>query len=154
MHVWVEGAWRGSEWIAFLLAEPLVAFLSCGRSSQVLRSLTRACLHVFAFGCMQECNLQICCMFCVSWNQNCWRNRTGHVGWRKEGTQKAKVNNRLIHLWGEISGSLDWNLNFYTGPYFSNIKEVESGWMACNAEKSWSRGTDYEWCDPDSRILE
>lgn len=62
MRVWVEGAWRGSEWIAFLLAEPLVAFLNCGRSSQVLGRLhVRVCMYLHLAACKSVNLLYVLC---------------------------------------------------------------------------------------------
>lgn len=63
--------WRGSEWIAFLV-QSLVAFLSSGRSSQVLDCLSLSvCVYYFV---------------CLSLHQNC----VGNVGRERTGWAKGK----------------------------------------------------------------
>lgn len=127
MRVWVEGAWRGSEWIAFLLAEPLVAFLNCGRSSQVLGRLrVRVCMYLHLAACKSVNLLYVLCELESELLEE--QNRACRMKKRRH----AERLNSIIDLYIYEVKCLDGNLNFYKGSYFSNIKEV---WL--NAMKCW-----------------
>lgn len=154
MCVWVEAAGRGFEWIAFPLAQPLVAFLGCGRSSQVVDGL---CVHVFvhlhlvAYKCVTS-NTDLClCELKLKLLRWYRKNRMGHVGWKKKARSQYSACEFMRWNLPSKKVQLDGNWNFYMGPYFSIIKE---GCMGCKAENSMSKGTAYEWCDLESRIFE
>lgn len=100
------------------MAEPLVAFLNCGRSSQVLGRLrVGVCMYLHLAACKSVNLLYVLCELESELLEE--QNRACRM---KKRRLKSIIDSYIYEV-----KCLDGNLNFYTGPYFSNIKEVESG---------------------------